>query len=392
MGLFSLIFKIGADSTEFNRGMDQAVDRSKRAARQMSDSFSLRKGLNGAAELLGGYIGAAQVKELIDFGGRMQDMSERTGVAAEKLQEIDYALRLSGSSAERAEKAMRALADAREKALANPKGEQMLKFNALGIGPEELRTLRDSGDLFLRFGDAISKIKLDASSLPAILDLIGTQNAEILPAMAAGLRESAEEARRLGLILSNEAIEDLDALGDQITTTLTAIKKPFAEVILFFARAVDAAIQAVRMAATGAANYMNTFIQLNPLAPKWLKNEAQGFVNALNEEFAQGFNQFLDRNDPEKIARAREAKKKRADRARAFDQEGLLDEIKAGKAPEARERELQRLKSDSLLAVGNFLGSGPDRMAAEARKQTLTLERIQRILEDQGRGGVIRFD
>lgn len=396
MGLFSLIFKIGTDNTDFNRGMEHAVDRSKRASRQMADDFSkvARNRLGQAGEMLGGFIGASAVKDMIDFGGRMQDMSERTGVAAERLQEIDYALKLSGSSAERAEKAMRALGQAREKALANPAGKEAAEFSGLGIKLDELRNLRDAGDLFLRFGTAIERVKLDAASLPAILDLIGTKNAEILPAMASGLRESAMEARRLGLILSDETIASLDQLGDEITTVLTAIKKPFAEVILFFARAVDAGIQAVRAAGAAGVNYMNNFMQMNLLLPKFLKKQAQEITNEVNAEFGKGFNEFLDRNDPDKIAAQRAAKRDRAAKVRDFDQDALLDALKAGKEGKAASagKGLERLRTDSLLSVGNFLGSGPDRTAQELRQQTQTLQRIQQLIEQQGRTNTIRFD
>ena len=396
MGLFSLIFKIGTDNTDFNRGMEHAVDRSKRASRQMADDFSkvARNRLGQAGEMLGGFIGASAVKDMIDFGGRMQDMSERTGVAAERLQEIDYALKLSGSSAERAEKAMRALGQAREKALANPAGKEAAEFSGLGIKLDELKNLRDAGDLFLRFGTAIERVKLDAASLPAILDLIGTKNAEILPAMASGLRESAMEARRLGLILSDETIASLDQLGDEITTVLTAIKKPFAEVILFFARAVDAGIQAVRAAGAAGVNYMNNFMQMNLLLPKFLKKQAQEITNEVNAEFGKGFNEFLDRNDPDKIAAQRAAKRDRAAKVRDFDQDALLDALKAGKEGKAASagKGLERLRTDSLLSVGNFLGSGPDRTAQELRQQTQTLQRIQQLIEQQGRTNTIRFD
>ena len=79
-------------------------------------------------------VGTAQVKSLIELGSKFQDMSERTGVAVETLQELDYALKQSGSSAENAEKAFRKLGEARQKALADPKGAEAAKFNTFGIG------------------------------------------------------------------------------------------------------------------------------------------------------------------------------------------------------------------------------------------------------------------
>ena len=68
-----------------------------------------------------------------------------------------------------------------------------------------------------------------------------------------------------------------------------------------------------------------------------------------------------------------------------LERDGIKDGIKPEKA-------LERMKTDSLLSVGNFLGSGPDRTAQELRQQTQTLQRIQQLIEQQGRTSTIRFD
>lgn len=390
MGLFSLIFRLGVDKREFDRGMQDSVRTAKRASQQMGDAFSqggIRQQLGGIGELIGGIVGVAQVKGLIDFAQRFQDISERTGVAVSTLQELDYALKQTGSSIEQAEKAFKALGQARQKALADPAGKEAAKFKVFGIDATELARLRDGGALFLRLSDAIAKTRLDANSLPVILDLIGTKNSEVIPAMAAGLGQAANEARRLGLILDDEVIASLDDIGDEIERQALAIKKPFAEIVLFFTKAIDATIQAVRAIGASLIGAFGEMMQMNPFLGKENKEFWKDTGKFAADDFMKGFQEFLDRNDPEKKEIVARAKRDRAGKANAFNIEDLI----AGEKPKAAPVPQTKV-GDALLSVGNFLGSAPDsRLANELKMSNDLLRRIEAILQRQT-NNVVRFE
>lgn len=372
MGLFNLIFRLGTDNRDFNRGMKDVVGRARVASQEMQSNFTTALGgaARGLGTILAGYVTAAQLKNLTDFAGRFRDMSDRTGVAAETLQELDFALKQSGSSVEMVEKAMRKLGEARQAALGDPSGKAASQFGALGISVSELQNLRDSGDLFLRMAQAIEKTNLDANSLPVILDLIGAKNAEVLPAMASGLREAAMEARRLGLIWDEELIVKMDDLGDAIEANLARLKRPMAEFTLFMLRTADYIITMWTAAASAIGGVVNKLVQLDPRIPKSVKRGSQEAADWLDQTFLNQWEGMLDRNDPAVFKRQREARKG----PRNFDLDALLAGLKLPVA--AKGGGLRTLdRGDSLLSVGNFLGSAPDTAAQQRAQETISLLR-----------------
>lgn len=369
MGFLSLVGRLSLDSSDWHakiQGTKQSVNELKSNLAQFVTVSTV----------------AFQAKKIIDYAAKIQDLSEQTGVGVERLQELDYALSQSGSSAEGAKRALIKLGEARRKALADPGSKEAKEFKLLGIDSAQLASLRDSGDLFVRLSDSIKDVKVDSNSIPVVLDLIGKKNAEVLPAMAAGLRASAEEARRLDLILGQDVIESLDDVGDQITTVVAAIRKPFAEVINFFLTALDSIQIGIKRIALAYVETVNAITQKNPFAPKSVKETTQLQAEAVREEFDKQFNAFLDRRDPEVIAKTREAKKARADRKRQFTIEELTVDNDPTQKKAARSA-ADNVLSDSLTKIGNFLGGTTQ--SPQVQQLIKVNELLRRIEQNTGK-------
>lgn len=108
-------------------------------------------------------------------------------------------------------------------------GSQELKdmFKGLGINIKDTSGhLKSSDQLFDTFVDRISKIKDPSLQAQAAVKIFGKSATELLPLIrggSAGLKEMSDEARRLGLVISEDAVRDGEAFGDTLDTLHAAL-------------------------------------------------------------------------------------------------------------------------------------------------------------------------
>lgn len=162
-----------------------------------------------------------------DATGAIGDAAERTGVSRERFQELGFAAKLAGSSSE-------TLAGALQKMNINvgaaTKGSKELKdmFRGLGISLKDSHgNLKSTDELFDTFVDRISRIKDPSLQAQAAVKIFGKSATELLPMLRggkAGLAEMAAEARRLGIVISEDAIGEGEKFGDVIDTLKEALK------------------------------------------------------------------------------------------------------------------------------------------------------------------------
>lgn len=219
--------RVGVDGTGFNAGMNAIERRARQASVNINRNLATTIGRSFA---LG--AGASAAKGLLDFAGKFEDMAKASGTTAEHMQAIAYAAKQSSSDVEGFALAMKNLASARSDALKNPDGEKAKAFGALGIGGGELRQLSDMGALLFRVSDGVKAVNLDANSLPVILSLIGAKNMTVLPAMKSGLRDAADEAERLNLIMGRGTTSTLDSVGDKLGTVGAGLRKIGADILV----------------------------------------------------------------------------------------------------------------------------------------------------------------
>lgn len=161
-----------------------------------------------------------------DATGAIGDTAERTGISRERFQELGFAAKLTGSSSE-------ALAGALQKMNINvgaaTKGSKELKDMFAGLGIKLKNTdgsLKSTDEQFAMFVDRISRIKNPALQAQAAVKIFGKSATELLPLIrggSAGLQEMSDEARRLGIVLSDDAVRDGEAFGDILDTLKASI-------------------------------------------------------------------------------------------------------------------------------------------------------------------------
>lgn len=161
-----------------------------------------------------------------DATGAIGDTAERTGISRERFQELGFAAKLTGSSAETLGGALQKMQINVGAATAGSK-ELKEMFKGLGINIKDASgKLKSSDALFDTFVDRISKIKDPSLQAQAAVKIFGKSATELLPLIrggSAGLKEMSNEARRLGLVISDDAVREGEAFGDTLDTIHAAL-------------------------------------------------------------------------------------------------------------------------------------------------------------------------
>lgn len=206
-------------------------------------SASLKDGVekasNGATVALAGIAAgiagiAAASKKFADTTGRIADMSQALGLSKRGFQELDYALKLSGSSIDSMQMGMKALM---EKAEAGSKDFDRLGVsirNADGSMRNQEEILKETISAFQRMENGTEKAMLAQE----LFSRSGQELMPILNAEAGNLEELTNRAGELGLVLSDETISAGEALGDAFDelelsgkTLISNIFAPFAPLV-----------------------------------------------------------------------------------------------------------------------------------------------------------------
>jgi len=189
---------------------------------------AVAKGAAAAAAAVGLSTAAvlSLVKAYADATGAIGDAAERTGASRERIQELGFAAKLSGSSAETLEGALLKMNIAVGNAT---KGSKELKdmFSGLQISLKNTDgSLKSTDQLFDLFVNRISRIKDPALQAKAAVTIFGKSATELLPLIRSGnkgIAEMAAEARRLGVVLSDDAVHAGEDFGDTLDKIQFAI-------------------------------------------------------------------------------------------------------------------------------------------------------------------------
>lgn len=189
---------------------------------------SLRNGL--AAVAAAAAAGAATIygiaSSVAEFGDETIKTAQRIGLTAESLQQLDFALQISGTSMQQQRASFVRLARTANDA-SQGIAEYADIYDTLGVsvtdangdlkGSEEL--ILDLSDSFAAMPDGIEKTALAAE----LFGRKGTEMLQFLNAGSDGIRELMNEATELGGVLSTEAAQDSEVLNDTLHRLKTSV-------------------------------------------------------------------------------------------------------------------------------------------------------------------------
>lgn len=339
MGILSMLFRIGADTTDFEIG----AKRVQSIGDKMAKSFKAE-----AATAVAGLFAVDKIADLgrqaMSTAGRLNDLSDQLGVSVEFLQEMKYAAEMGGSSLDEFGSAIQKISVARTKALTGDDA-MMTAFEKLGVSAEQLRSARIE-DIFMTIGRSFEGTANPQTLVQAFLEIGGKGAGGLIPAMANGLQDAADRARVLGLVLREEVVNAVDDVNDRVDEMNATLQNVTSNIIGTVVQPLFKYMQAI-----GA--FMQTYAKLkSDFKMSELKGGYFEHIGFMINQSAQSFTSSLEEQE-------NDLQKKRQDRIerskRLADFESMM--------PEISKAEQKRMSESAKGANIAFLGAGGDSLA-----------------------------
>jgi hypothetical protein len=202
------------DTTSFEDG-------AKKATSQL-ESFgaSFNKALGAAAVIAAFAALTAGIVKTINNLDTLGKSAQKIGLPVEELSALKYAANLADVSTESLTTGMERLAKNMSAVAGGAKGPATEAFKALNISVTDSNgVLKSSSDILGELADKFSSFKDSAAKTALAIAIFGRGGAELIPLLnegSKGLKSSADEAARFGLIVDSQATKAAQDFNDNL--------------------------------------------------------------------------------------------------------------------------------------------------------------------------------
>jgi len=208
----SVFDKLKQNATRATDGVSQALTTVGTSAGKL---FGVLAGLAGVASL------GELVKGSIDAADNLSKMSQKVGVAIDQLSGMAYAAELADVSVEQLGKGMGKLAKAMYEAAGDSNSGPAKTFQVLGVSVTDAAgKIRDTEAVMMDLADRFAGMDDGAAKTALSMEVFGKAGADLIPLLNSGkkgIQEAADEARRFGKVLSEEAGKQAEEFNDNLT-------------------------------------------------------------------------------------------------------------------------------------------------------------------------------
>lgn len=203
-------------------------DAATAAAKKRTETF--KKGVKQAGKVIAGLgvlaAGAATglfklVQSVADVGDQAAKDAKKLGLTAEAVQELRHASQLAGTDFGVMKVGLQALSRGLNDAATKGTGPAAEAFEQLGISLEDPAIKsRNLEQIMALVSDRFRLMPDDANKTALSMKLFSRSGAELIPLLnegSQGIAAMRQEARDLGLVLSNEAARDAEQFNDDLT-------------------------------------------------------------------------------------------------------------------------------------------------------------------------------
>jgi len=196
--------KLALDASGFDRGLSVAQSSVMRFAKTtgglLAGAFALDK-------IIAGFSSA------IEKGDQLQDIAEKFGVSASKLQLLGNAASVFGSGIDQVSAGLNKLSLAQQKALAGDNGLANT-FAEVGISLDDLRSMRPE-DILLKISDSFASGANEGRQFIIVNELLGKAQTDLIKVLNQGSAAIIEQGENIG-VYTDEQIASLSALSDSL--------------------------------------------------------------------------------------------------------------------------------------------------------------------------------
>lgn len=321
-------------------------------------------------------IGVAGIEEAfrrtIETASDLVNQSKELNIPIEKLQVLQQAAKDAGVDVGSLTMAMEKLNQARAMALGagltgdmSEKSEYLQMFQKLGVAESQLNTMSASDIIFGPIKDKLKNTDPEKIIEP-LREIIGRAGGQIIPMFSTNLSELEEEMKKTGAIMDAEVAAKLKVVGDEFDIMSRVITSQLAPALLALAEWVYKIANKTAGKVAGAGAFygqVSVGMQAAPNDPNNKNRMKDGRLNFWKELRDQIF-------DPKKngaaIAAASGAEKPFDLNIKQFE-EMLKNAAEKTKVTmpatnfldmeKTKQTSGSRIPTDSLVKVGNFLGS-----------------------------------
>jgi hypothetical protein len=198
--------KLALDASGFDRGLAKAQSSVSQFAKQAG---GLIAGAFAFDKIISGFSSA------IEKGDQLQDIAEKFGVSASKLQLIGNAASVYGSGIEQVSTGLNKLSLAQQKALAGDQG-LAATFAEVGINLEQLKSMKPE-DILLKISDSFASGANEGRQFIIVNDLLGKSQTDLIKVLNQGAAAITEQGEAIG-VWSDDTIAQLSAASDSLKT------------------------------------------------------------------------------------------------------------------------------------------------------------------------------
>jgi hypothetical protein len=210
--------KAANDSGKLIAGMSQSgrteLERLNQSAQQPVSTFGQIKGLLGPmqAAIAGAFTITAItgfVREVGQFAGHMNDLSDETHISTTRLQAWNLLTTQAGLSVDDFTLSITQL----QKRLADPSDGATAKLHDMGLNVQALIDMNPD-DAFIKIAEAVSHIGSQSERTATMMELFGRSGSRMLRLVTDDLGKLVDEAEHSGGIIDDALIKKADEFGD----------------------------------------------------------------------------------------------------------------------------------------------------------------------------------
>jgi lambda family phage tail tape measure protein len=317
----------------------------------------------------------SSLKGTLDAGDELEKMAQKTGIAAETLAKYRYAAKLADTDLNQLGSSLAKLAKNMSAAAANPSTSLANTFRALGVSLEELRS-GDTEAVFEKITDRLASAEDGGRKAAVAMQLFGKSGAELTP-LINSLRESKEEADKLGINVSTKFAKDSAQFNDNITKSIAILDQFKVKILSDVLPSLNEFLE--RMSGAESLETLGRMRarlaqEIASLDQSWSKFGAvPPFVIVQREKLIKK----IDDIDSQIIAKNKQFIRKLEEQQTAKSQgSGLPDVIDDGRIKQV-ESFLQQIRKQAAEAQADI--SGDERQKALARVQISRDEWLQKV-------------
>lgn len=347
--MIPLKYRASLDKSEMVSGLNDIRQMAGSAGAVMSKGFT-----SGAAALTSAALAA---KALINNASEIADFSTQANIGTEEFQRMGFAFQQSGTKSEGYRNALINLNATTQDALAGSKA-MMGAYDKLGISMDSLQG-KDTGEVMMMIADAASEATDKGKAMAAIIDLMGRSGKTMAGTLLQG-RDAIEELGKSATIAAKESIAILDAEGDMLNKTWTALKATGMELL---SRVLDP--MGARRSALSRPKEAEEVVAQAETAAEWEERIVQAnkekYDSIVEQSKMQA--QYVERLNKEndiQLENARLQQKREQDEARRLEEQldkqarDYLDYV--DKKIQAEEKFKQVLLEEQQMLLGQGIG------------------------------------